>query len=239
MVLLSQKILMAGAGRGGSSGEGEPTSLVKWSVWNPSCAYSAACTPEQSGDRVVPRLLTTLTGAGPLLVARWMDGSPGTKRRDDVQPRAGSVAGFFQLRDKALWLLRALRDALCGIGDGEVLLRYLCVSNYLSCSCVHDNEQRAASRTSCVPACARVCLLCCIMCVGRADDDRTRTRVPALCLRGIDPNKRADDRQGEGFPSGGHALPSLSLVPLRENGFTLGDILPSSLSPFDTSRPQR
>ena len=212
---------------------------MKWSVWNPSCAYSAACTPEQSGDRVVPRLLTTLTGAGPLLVARWMDGSPGTKRRDDVQPRAGSVAGFFQLRDKALWLLRALRDALCGIGDGEVLLRYLCVSNYLSCSCVHDNEQRAASRTSCVPACARVRLLCCIMCVGRADDDGTRTRVPALCLRGIDPNKRADDRQGEGFPSGGHALPSLSLVPLRENGFTLGDILPSSLSPFDTTRPQR
>ena len=108
---------------------------------------------------------------------------------------------------------------------------------HLSCSCMHDKEQRTASRTSRIPACALVSLLCCIVC--RADDDRTRTRVPALCLRGIDPNKRADERQGEGFPSGGHTLPSLSLVPLRENGFTLGDILPSSLSPFDTSRPQR
>jgi len=51
----------------------------------------------------------------------------------------------------------------------------------------------------------------------------------AMCLRGIDPTKRALDREGEGFPSGGHALPSLSLVHVRETSVTLRDILPASL----------
>ena len=50
-----------------------------------------------------------------------------------------------------------------------------------------------------------------------------------MCVRGIDPEKIDPDRKGEGFPSGGHALPSLSLVPVREKAITLRDILPASL----------
>jgi len=51
----------------------------------------------------------------------------------------------------------------------------------------------------------------------------------AMCLRGIDPTQVAEDRKGEGFPSGGHSLPSLSLVPLREHPITLRDIVPAAL----------
>jgi hypothetical protein len=56
----------------------------------------------------------------------------------------------------------------------------------------------------------------------------------ALCLRGIDPNKRAECRQGEGFPSGGHLLPSFSLVACRDHAITLRDFLPASLFPNDS-----
>jgi hypothetical protein len=51
----------------------------------------------------------------------------------------------------------------------------------------------------------------------------------AMCLQGIDPSKVSDDRRGEGFPSGGHNLPSLSLVSLRERPITLHDIVPAAL----------
>ena len=56
----------------------------------------------------------------------------------------------------------------------------------------------------------------------------------AMCLRGIDPNQRAADREHEGYPSGGHLLPSLSVVPLRDHAITLRDILPSALFPGTT-----
>jgi hypothetical protein len=42
----------------------------------------------------------------------------------------------------------------------------------------------------------------------------------ALSLQGIDPCQRAPDRQNEGFPSGGHMLPSLSLLPVRRISFS-------------------
>ena len=51
----------------------------------------------------------------------------------------------------------------------------------------------------------------------------------AMCLRGIDPSKLSEERKGEGFPSGGHVLPNLSLVPLRERPITLRDIMPAAL----------
>lgn len=38
----------------------------------------------------------------------------------------------------------------------------------------------------------------------------------SLALQGIDPNALRPDRRNEGFPSGGHALPSLSLFPVKD-----------------------
>lgn len=38
----------------------------------------------------------------------------------------------------------------------------------------------------------------------------------ALSLQGINPCAIADNRKSEGFPAGGHMLPSLSLVPVRK-----------------------
>lgn len=49
----------------------------------------------------------------------------------------------------------------------------------------------------------------------------------SLCLRAIDPNAVSTERKGEGFPNGGHALPSLSLVPLRQHPITLRDLVPT------------
>lgn len=37
----------------------------------------------------------------------------------------------------------------------------------------------------------------------------------AMSLQGISPNVQRDDRKEEGFPAGGHMLPSFSLVPVR------------------------
>ncbi|KAJ1473440.1 hypothetical protein T484DRAFT_1972987 [Baffinella frigidus] len=58
----------------------------------------------------------------------------------------------------------------------------------------------------------------------------------AMSLRGIDPNQRAADREGEGFPSGGHLLPSFSVVAVRDHAITLRDILPSALFPAPTEQ---
>lgn len=48
----------------------------------------------------------------------------------------------------------------------------------------------------------------------------------SLCLRAMDPNKDPQGRHGGGFPSGGHSLPSLSLVALRDTPLALDDIAP-------------
>ena len=37
----------------------------------------------------------------------------------------------------------------------------------------------------------------------------------AMSVQGIDPSKQKPGRENEGFPSGGHALPSLSVFPVR------------------------
>ncbi|XRB09999.1 hypothetical protein NFJ02_44g111630 [Pycnococcus provasolii] len=37
----------------------------------------------------------------------------------------------------------------------------------------------------------------------------------SMALQGIDPNALRPDRKDEGYPSGGHALPSLSLFPVK------------------------
>ena len=54
----------------------------------------------------------------------------------------------------------------------------------------------------------------------------------ALCLRGMDPNSSPDgNRPNGGFPSGGHALPSLSLVAKRDKPLTPRDLIPEALLP--------
>ncbi|KAJ1638766.1 hypothetical protein T492DRAFT_940758 [Pavlovales sp. CCMP2436] len=48
----------------------------------------------------------------------------------------------------------------------------------------------------------------------------------ALACQGLDPTAISAERKGEGFPSGGHALPSLALLPVHR--LTVGDLLPSA-----------
>jgi len=46
----------------------------------------------------------------------------------------------------------------------------------------------------------------------------------ALSLQGVDPCQQREDRKGEGFPAGGHMLPSLSLVPVRNVCPSMADV---------------
>lgn len=50
----------------------------------------------------------------------------------------------------------------------------------------------------------------------------------ALSLQGIDPNKLREDRKHEGFPSGGHMLPSFSMVSIRERPIEWRDLVPGA-----------
>ena len=48
----------------------------------------------------------------------------------------------------------------------------------------------------------------------------------AMSIQGVDPNAARADRKDEGFPAGGHAIPSFSILPVRNLLGSWGSIPP-------------